>query len=422
MSIQYKILLSRFLTRFGDQAWDFAVPIILIQLFPGKIQLISLLYLFSKAIQVFFGPKVLSSIDNYSRKYIYKLGIGAQTISLAITFIIILLQFKNTESYSDLNIILIFAFLAILTSAANLGSSLMDAAVGLDLAIDLLQESELTEFNSRLKRIDLATEVTAPLVTGLLLGLSWHNQQSSIGIIIIAVLNIITFIPEYILLSSIPNLDKGKVITIKDKTQPKLTFLKSLKISFSKLRNQIYTPVIISYALLWLSILSPHGVLLTSYLKDGAGASEFIIGVFRGLGAVFGLIPTFIYPILKRKYGMVNTSRLFLISQFFFVVCSGIAFYFINLSLYPLLIFILLSRIGLYGFSIGETEIRQKLIPRESRGEVNGIASSITSAATLFLFFLGTIFGSLDTFWILISASIIAVGLGLVTSFKIKTI
>ncbi|MBY0415399.1 MAG: hypothetical protein K2Q18_14600 [Bdellovibrionales bacterium] len=44
------------MTRFGDQAWDFVVPLALIELFPGKIQLIATLYLISKLSQIFIGP------------------------------------------------------------------------------------------------------------------------------------------------------------------------------------------------------------------------------------------------------------------------------------------------------------------------------------------------------------------------------
>lgn len=417
MSIQNQILTSRFLTRFGDQAWDFATPIVLIQLFPGKIQLISFLYLFSKAIQVFWGPTVLKIIDSSPRLRIYKIGIGAQTASLIVTFLIILSQF-HAQNISEGSTIILFLILGLLTSFANLGSTLMDTSVGFDLAIDLLQEGELTLFNSRLKRLDLLTEVSAPLVTGLLLSLA-HTHNSSWGFVAIAVINLVTFIPEYLLLSSIPNLDKGKVFT-KKMANTCSTFFSSLLGSFSKLKGKDFTPVIISYALLWLSILSPHGVLLTSYLKDGAGASEFIIGLFRGLGAVFGLIPTFLYPIMKKRYGITNTSRYLLLSQFIFVLLSGFAFYYSSFSIFPLLIFILFSRIGLYGYSIGETEMRQQMIPREIRGEINGIASSITSAATLVLFFLGTIFGAVHTFWVMVAVSILSVGIGLLVSTRIK--
>jgi iron-regulated transporter 1 len=420
MSTQSKILLSRFFTRFGDQAWDFAVPLVLIQLFPGKIQLISFLYLFSKIIQIFFGPSFQRKIDHSTRLSIYKIGIGYQTLAMAFMWIFISALFLTKMEESFFNYLVIFISFGALSSIANLGSSLMDTAVGFDLAIDVLPEEELTLFNSRLKRLDLLTEVTSPIFTGLILSF-FSGKSEFYGFSIVAILNLLTFLPEYLLLKSIPNINQGKILKIKSaNNEPGFATL--LKNSFVELKEKPYTPVIISYALLWLSILSPHGVLLTSYLKDGAHVSELIIGAFRGLGAIFGLIPTFLYPILKNKYGTTRTSKLFLLSQFIFVTLAGISFYIFDNNILPFLIFILFSRIGLYGFSIGETELRQHLIPKKMRGEINGIANSITSFATLLLFFMGTIFGDIKTFGIMIVISIDAVGLGLLKSLGIKKV
>ena len=74
MNIGNRILLSRFLTRFGDQAFDFAVPLALLQLVPGKIQHIAFLYLLSKIVQILFSPKVQKLIDHLDRLKIYRLG------------------------------------------------------------------------------------------------------------------------------------------------------------------------------------------------------------------------------------------------------------------------------------------------------------------------------------------------------------
>jgi hypothetical protein len=82
------------------------------------------------------------------------------------------------------------------------------------------------------------------------------------------------------------------------------------------------------------------------------------------------------------------------------------------------LILILFSRIGLYGFSIGETELMQILIPKENRGEVNGIANSTTSMATLVLFLVASLFGNTANFGIMVIFSVIAVFISLVLLFK----
>lgn len=421
MSIQSNILLSRFLTRFGDQAWDFVVPITLIQIFPGKIQLIATLYLFSKLAQIIIGPWFSKKIDSQKRLAIYKLGIGAQTISLILMWLLISLLFQNSEGsnqFSTTEYIMIFIPLAIFGAISNLGSSLMDISIGFDLAVDVLPEKELTIFNSRLKRLDLLTEVSAPVFAGLAMTF-FHSKSSLFGFSIVALINILTFVPEYYLLSSIQALRdyKEKIVSLPISKNFLTEFLDSLK----KLKGKSYAIVIVSYAFLWFSVLSPHGVLLTSYLKDGAKATEFTIGIFRGAGALFGLVPTFLFTLAKEKMGLLKASRTFILFQFVCVFFSAICFYNLD-NIYPFLILILFSRIGLYGFSIGETELRQVLIPKDKRGEVNGIANSITGMATVGLFFMGSLLGDTAHFGTMIIISVVAVLASLLLFMKLKTI
>ncbi len=418
--MQSNILLSRFLTRFGDQAWDFVVPLTLIQIFPGKIQLIAALYLFSKLAQIIIGPWFSKKIDSQKRLDIYKLGIGTQTVALILMWILISILFKNSEGsdqFSTFEYVMIFIPLAVFSAISNLGSSLMDISVGFDLAVDVLPEEELTIFNSRLKRLDLLTEVSAPVFAGLTMTF-FHDKSSLYGFSFVGILNILTFIPEYYLLSSIQSLKgyKEKIVSLPISKNFLTEFFDSLK----KLKGKSYSIVIVSYAFLWFSVLSPHGVLLTSYLKDGAKASEFTIGLFRGAGALFGLIPTFLFAIAKDKIGLLKASRTFIIFQFICVLLSAVCFYKTQ-NIYPFLILILLSRIGLYGFSIGETELRQVLIPKDKRGEVNGIANSITGMATVGLFFMGSLLGGTSNFGLMIILSVVAVLVSLLIFNKLKT-
>ena len=417
MSIQFKILLSRFLTRFGDQAWDFAIPLILIQLFPGKIQVIALIYLISKLAQILLGPSIAKKIDNEKRITIYKLGIGSQTVAMIVMWFLIILLFLGQTDKSPFSIaryVIILFSLASFSAISNLGSSLMDISVGFDLAVDILPEEQLTEFNSRLKRLDLFTEVTAPIFTGLVFSLFSH-KSAFWGFSIVALLNLLTFFPEFYLLKATQdNVNyKEKIIIPKNSVNFITVFSESLK----QLRNKPYALVIISYAFLWLSVLSPHGVLLTSYLKDGAKASELTIGLFRGSGALFGLIPTFLFLKIKNKVGLVQTSKYFVFFQFICVLLSSVCFFFIN-TIYPFLILILLSRIGLYGFSIGETELRQSLIPKNKRGEVNGIANSTTSMASLALFIAASLIGDTSNFGYMIIFSVVSVLISLILFIK----
>lgn len=419
MTTQFQILLSRFLTRFGDQAWDFAVPLVLIGLFPGKLQIVAIYFLVIKIFQFFFTPAIMNTIDRWKRKKIFKLGIGSQTIALILSWIIIVSNAKviGEQTYESWFVLAQLIFLGIISS---FGSSLMELSVGFDLAVDYLKNEELPKFNSRLKRMDLITEVSAPIVAGLLLLIDGKGFYY-FGFSLIALINLISFIPEYSLLSAVINKNpKSEKLNLKlaERHNP----IKDFFNGFKYFKDQRYAIPMVAYAFLWISALSPHGVLLAGYLKDSAHLTETEIGIFRGLGAFFGLIPTFLYTKFHARWKLQMTAKRFLGFQTFCVLLAVLFFSMHNqVGLYLFLIFVLFSRVGLYGFSIAEAEARQNFIPAELRGRVNGFGVSLTSFATLLLFLLGSILPSSVDFkyLVFVSASFVVISFLVLKKWKI---
>ena len=414
MSNQFKILSSRLLTRFGDQAWDFAIPLVLISIFPGHIQYIAVFYLISKIAQFFLNPLVLKWIDHLPRLHIYKIGIGSQTLSVVCSWALIFFFNHFFDVGMNFTSWFAFAMLSLLGIIGSLGATLMEISVGYDLAADTLPEESLGIFNSRLKRIDLLTEVTAPVFAGLVLML---NSFPYLGFTLIALLNVFTFIPEYFLLNSVQGIQKKLNNAIKSNSF--LNPIQELKNGFHHFKDKQYVVPMVAYSFLWLSVLSPHGVLLSGYLKDISHMTELQISIFRGLGAFFGLIPTFAYPYLQKNLGMVRTGKILIGLQAFCVFFAALFFEIGSpLSLQLFLLCILVSRIGLYGFSIAESEARQKFIPIHNRGLINGVGVSLTSIATLLLFAIGSLLSSSEQFNILVWISSISVLFGFLILLK----
>lgn len=417
MSNQIKILFSRFLTRFGDQAWDFAIPLVLISLFPGQIQNVAIYYFLSKLAQFFINPIVLRWIDKIPRKRIYQLGIGSQTISVLITWLIVLFFSQDLMRAQNSMFWFIYVSLVLVGIVGSLGATLMEISVGYDLAADQIHRDELPLFNSRLKRVDLVTEVTAPIFAGLLLMIP-HINGWNVGFSLVAALNFITFVPEYLLLSSIAGINRKDNLQLeKMASNP----IQEFKAGFQEFKKQSFVVPMVANAFLWLSVLSPHGVLLAGYLKDSGHISELSISIFRGLGAFFGMIPTFIFPILIKKFDLVKTSKILLGFQTLCVLIGASAFQFGGQHALPIfLLMILLSRIGLYGFSIAESEARQLYIPVNLRGRINGVGVSLTSFATLILFGVGTFLSRSSDFSILVWMSALSVLIGFIILLKWK--
>jgi solute carrier family 40 (iron-regulated transporter), member 1 len=411
LSIPARILLSRFLTRFGDQAWDFVVPLVLISIFPGQIQNVAGYYLITKIAQFFMNPLILRWIDHLPRKKIYQFGIGSQTFAVLSTWILVSRYHGVLESEKSISFWFVYASLGIIGIVGSLGSTLMEISVGYDLAADQVPKDELSVFNSRLKRIDLFTEVTAPIFAGAVL-LIPNIPALNIGFTIVAILNFITFIPEYVLLSSIQS--TGKISEFTD-VSLYVNPIDEFKAGVKDFNDVNFVIPMMAYAFLWLSVLSPHGVLLAGYLKDGGQISEFQISIFRGLGAFFGMIPTFLYPLMTAKWGLVKSSKVFLGFQTICVLLGSVFFEFGGKSsIYFFLMMILFSRIGLYGYSICESEARQIFIPSQLRGRINGVGVSLTSFATLILFGIGTLLPRTGDFRVLVWVSSLSVLAGFV--------
>lgn len=409
-------MLGRLLTRSGDQAWDFAVPLVLLKIFPDQLRIAALYYFLAKLLNVLLIPKLASLIDRLDRKTTARTGIVLQLIGVLMGAgsIAVLGTFSPTETNWGTPVPLItFGCLVIGGFLASIGSSFMDIAISTDLVPSSLQAQELAAFNSRMQQIDLFTEVASPVIAGFLLLI--NSPMALSGFYLVALWNIISFFPELGILQSIfrerPDLVEKKIVT---SIESKQSLLQRLTGGWRAFFREPIAPVALAYAFLWLSVLSPHGVLLAGFLKDAWQIPEWAIGSFRGAGAFFGLAATIVFPMLVKKRGLKKSAQSLILFQSLMLLL-GLLCFFSSQSIWGqvgFLVFILLSRIGLYGFSLGEMQIRQTGINPEVRGQVNGFASALTGVATLFLYGAGALLPKTSDFRILVVGSVVFVCLG----------
>lgn len=420
-----KMLWGRFLTRSGDQAWDFAVPLVLLKILPGELRVAALYYFLVRLALVLFLPRLTTLIDRINRFQAAQVGILLQLVGVILGGLSIygLMILNSAETNQGMSLTsLIFISLVIGGIISSLGSSFMDIAIANDLVPSSFDQGELAHFNSRLRQVDLFTEVTAPVLAGLMLLLE-NSHIPLFGFFLVILWNIVSFFPEYGILKSIyserPDLMNKNFEVSAAVSTP---FLKKITQGWQSFFREPVALVVLAYSFLWLSVLSPHGVLLTAYLKDGWNLPEWEIGLFRGFGALFGLIATFVFSKVISKWGLVKGSQNFILFQSVMVVFALISFLMGDrMGQIGFLGFILLSRIGLYGFSLGEMQMRQIGIRPEVRGEVNGFASALTGIATLGLYGASALLPSTKDFsWLIIgSVMFVLVGAG-VYSFWVR--
>lgn len=383
MKDESKILLSRLMTRSGDQAWDFAVLIVLMEIFPNELRIAFFYFFILKLSSVFFMPALGKVIDHQTRRYSLALGTGLQLAGvLAISFLI---YFQSPWFYP---------LLILGGTLSSLGASVMDIAVANDLVPTVLPMERLPKFNSRIRQTDLLTEIAAPVLAGLILMIKIDAIPHT-GFFFIACWNVMTFLPEFFLLNSILKANPKFNVKASVPKGEKINPIKKLAAGWSDFRALPVSASIMAFSLLWITVLSPYSVILTAYFKAGWNLPESEIGVFRGLGALFGLIATLIYPWLRKTKSTVASSQYLIVYQAITVVFC--LFFFLEASQaskYLFMLFIMLSRVGLWGFSLGEVEMRQKFIPENIRGKINGVASSMNSFASLLVYSLGILWAS----------------------------
>ncbi len=410
--VAHRILLSRLLTRSGDQAWDFAVPLVLVSLLANGIQAAALYFLALRFGQVLLAPHVGMLVDRWPRLKAAKVGIGAQVLFMLAGLGLVLGVAAGEGGPASLPLLSVwFVLLGLAGLGASLGSLVTEIAVANDIVPTVIAAADLPAVNSRLKQIDLATEVGAPVLAGLLLAAS-PAQLPYLGFALVAVWNVASFLPEYLLVRSVilmrPELQSKRLAA---HPVQRASLASRLTSGWRDFLRQPIMPAMLAYALLWLSVLSPHGILLAAFLKKGWSVPEPMIGLFRGSGAFFGLAATYLFPMAERHFGLLAASRAFIAFQTAMVALALVFFHSHGEGRLLFLGFVLLSRIGLYGFSIGETQIRQIGIPEDKRGHVNGFAAALTSIATLGLYGAGAVFAASDEFFVLVYGSVAAVGL-----------
>jgi iron-regulated transporter 1 len=389
-----RIILSRALTNSGDQAWDFAVPVCLALQFPDRLDLVALIFFVSRLGHVILLPLLGPLIDRVSRVESLKFGLGSQFFGV-IFQMLGLLSVASAQELAFTEIVLG----GILT---GLGSAMINIVVAQDLVPSLFAGDHLTQINSRVRQLDLFSEVLSPVLAGLLLLVSIPDAPL-LGLALIAIWNLVSFVPEYFLLRSVlrnraAELQKPSTLIIQQPIWEKLSG------GWKQLVKLSIAPAVFAYTLLWLSALSPHGVLLTAYLKDSWKLPELTLGAFRGLGAIFGLAATLVFPWLLKRVGLIRACRFSIIFQALMLLVALVAFEFQYAWVF--LTFVLLSRVGLYSFSLGEQQIRQIGIPQNLRGSVNATASALTSLATLALLGLGSLLGAANEFSRLVEISV----------------
>ena len=470
---------SHFLQTFGDRLWQFALPILFTEVYNNSI-LPQAIFAFGTYSAVFtVMPAFGSWIDTTNRAFVINMTIIIQNICIIISSILLYvigLRFdQNPKINAEFGILFGGCLVtSMLGQIMGMGATL---ALEKDWVVVLCQDNKtiLTSINGRMRRIDLFCKLCAPALFGIVTQYLGNTPEQKIryGAAWIMVWNIIGLFLEYytirivyrsnpILATSAlkgepelkesaksmsygsmndeekdkfeeddaengvgdgPTPTKTKEASLLDSKKAKRRVIKKKENNFQKLINgwrfYIKSEMLwasVSYCMLYCSVLD-GGSLVAAYLRT-EGISYSLLGITKGIGALFGIIGTLLTPFLANSCGL-QLELIGVFTIWLFWIClfpSGIQFIaekgfhtdvFSDSAVgfddaYVILFCMIIARCGLWAFDLAENQLMQERVKPAVRAQVNGVQVSVSQLFFIFVAILAMIFSDTNQFYILV--------------------
>ncbi|KAI7727949.1 hypothetical protein M8C21_028296 [Ambrosia artemisiifolia] len=403
----------------------------MINIWPDSLLMAATYGVVESASTTLFGPLVGQWVDNSTYPKVLRFWLLTQNLSFMIAGVTLVGLLISPEL--RVTNIPIFSLLVVLTNLSGAVAVLSTLAgtilIEREWVVVISEETSsnlLTKLNSNIRRIDLISNLFAPVVTGFII--SFVSMVASA--VSLAIWNILSAFLQYWLLNSVykgipalsesnrkrglklsmPNHlgqasstyqeqlsghhDTSKDVSWDNITTKKLvervsnsTFIRAWRVY---LQQDVVLPGL-SLALLYFTVLS-FGTLMTAAL-EWDGILAYIIGTGRGISALVGISATFLYPFMETRISTLRTGLWSIWSQWTcLLVCVGSIWVKNNTtSAYLLMAGVVASRLGLWVFDLSVIQQMQDQVPESDRAVVGGVQNSIQSFWDLMTYIMGLI-------------------------------
>ncbi|BDA48594.1 Solute carrier family 40 member 1 [Coccomyxa sp. Obi] len=399
---------SHFLSTWGQRMWEFAIGLILLELRPGSLALVSVFGLVDSGAQVLAGPHIGAYIDRTPRLAaacsMYILQNSAVALSASSAMVASL---PGTGEALFWTCILLTIGVGSASSVGCQGSAL---SVEREWTKALCQgdSGALALLNAGMRRIDLTCLIASPIMAGLLL--TYGNLQ--IAIIAIVAWNLCAWLPECWLLRRAQNSFtalREQDLMESSSTPAGQSTETVLKKSISAGRTYARQDVVlaaVALALLYFTVMS-FGLLMTAYLK-WRGLPETVLSMYRGAGAVSGIASTLVFPALRKKFGLARAGALGICCQLGSLLAAvvGSGRVWSAAATHVLAAGLVASRFGLWTFDLCVSQLLQERVATLELGVVNGVQSSLQNLLQSFSYIVGLIVWQPEKFEWLMAGSV----------------
>ena len=448
----WRLWLSHALSCFGSRAWDFTMPLALLAVAPQWGLRAPAVYCLSRYGSNFvLGAAVGTACDRAPRLAAARAGAMAQGGAVIAT--------AAAAAAHSADVLPLTAFVA-LSCLAGAGEVLGATAVGVAISKDWVptlcavdahstelqdlhadeerrgpgagsSEQLLSRANAWMSRIDLSAETLAPLLAGAVLAAAPQDGKGAADVVFaVGLVNALSFVAEYALLARVHSENEtalrretedateqqGRESEREDEATSSGRVATATRPP-NALRSFVAHPyglqaVIMSYSLLYLTVLSPHGALLTAYLSS-TGVSQPKLAAFRAAGAAAGVAGVALYGAGGRLANTGYASAALAIC----VAGAAAAFHagdgFVDSTsgsaAIAFMVLLVVARVGLYNFELGCLEIQQRLADQTTRASLGSMESALCSLFTLVTYSAGLV-KDVD-FGMLVNTSATAVGM-----------
>ena len=433
-SQRHSLYISYLFAAFGDRMWEFASLVFLMSLFPTSLLAASLLGLLETGAAIVCSPALGRYIDRTSRLQAALCSVAGQNIAVSAGGVILyfLLTTAETGWLTERGRWIGWALLSVAAMVARVSSSLNKLSIhkswvpviATEYASPLSHSDPspqqpssvlLSSLNGVMRGIDLSSSIVAPLLVGVLSSL-WSELIASafVGCWSMASLLLECYLVQRVW-DKVPQLHYKQQNVDGAAEAGHATKASLMDAAKQYWHHPLFAPSL-AYCLLYISVLSFGGI-MTSYLaSDLVHLSDALLAVGRALAAIVGLLATLATPRLIPRFGLVRSGSLLIVCQCACLAAVVAAFTLPSLSrtLFLVLLFagLSLSRFGLWGFDLVETQLLQEGVEESAVGAVNGMQESLMNVCFMLSFCLTILFAEPSLFvwpaWISFGSVVLA--------------
>ncbi|POM67987.1 Ferroportin (FP) Family, partial [Phytophthora palmivora] len=410
------------LSAWGDRMWEFAVPILFMEIFVDTLLPSACFSLVMYATCLLAIPSVGRQLDLMNRWKAMRLAIVLENINIIASTALLGAMLLLTEADGlhkpewTWSLALLFVGTLICGGVGQVLSEAQTLGIERDWVVIIAQNSgverstALTSLNTILRRIDLACKLLGPLAFGVIMDFAGHDPttRAMIGASTVAIWNGLSTPLEYFMTQNIydlvPELATREEDASSNEDQQLATDEKStLSRYLGMWRNYSRHPVFLlslSYCALYMTILD-NGSLNTAYLK-WRGIPDALLGSSRGGGAVFGILGTMLFPYLRCAISRLERVAVLSIWLFWLCLAPVVVVFLLTgesrVSDYVMLCCMVGARMWLWSADLAETQLMQEWIEPSHRGAINAMQTATCQLFYLLIQLMGVVFHDPEQF------------------------